>query len=253
MNEEEYLKTMVDTVKWGDYVSEANKALKDELLGVIRNSIIQFDRTGTYGTKPDHFREYIDLHVPIPLIKNAKIIEQELRDLAGYVYMKPTDTTMDYQFWDLRIKPKPVNLENQEIPEHNVAFDEIKEEIIQGIRNAKYMIWVAVAWFTDRDLANELHLRQKAGVSVRIITSDEESNHMRDDLQKHFETVLVPKVKYNRMHHKFCIIDLQYVMNGSYNWSKTAPNNNETWNTALDRELVKNYADEFMKLYQTNK
>ncbi|WP_409292669.1 phospholipase D-like domain-containing protein [Peribacillus sp. SCS-37] len=253
MNEKDYLQTMIDTVKWGDYVDKKSGALKDELLGVLRNSIISFDRTGTYGSKQDHFREFINLHVPIPLIKNAKCIDEELNDLAGYVYMKPTDTIADYQYWGLKIKPKPVNSESQEIPEHRVAFNDIKEEIIQGIRNAKYIIWVAVAWFTDPDLANELLMRQKAGVNIRIITSDEESNNMKNKLKSYFETVLVPKVRYNRMHHKFCIIDLEYVMNGSYNWSRTAPNNNETWNTALDRELVKSYADEFMTLYLENK
>jgi phosphatidylserine/phosphatidylglycerophosphate/cardiolipin synthase-like enzyme len=35
---------------------------------------------------------------------------------------------------------------------------------------------VAVAWFTDRDILEELLLGKRAGVYVRIITSDKHSN-----------------------------------------------------------------------------
>ena len=44
---------------------------------------------------------------------------------------------------------------------------------------------------------------------------------------------------------KFCIIDMDYVMHGSYNWTLTANNNDETLATALDYELVVKFAKEF--------
>jgi hypothetical protein len=37
-------------------------------------------------------------------------------------------------------------------------------------------------------------------------------------------------------------------MHGSYNWSKNAEFNDETWATALDREFVGKFADEFIRL-----
>lgn len=55
--------------------------------------------------------------------------------------------------------------------------------------------------------------------------------------------------KFNRMHDKFCIIDMDYVMHGSYNWIPTANCNEETLATALDYELVLKFANEFMELY----
>ena len=51
------------------------------------------------------------------------------------------------------------------------------------------------------------------------------------------------------MHDKFCIIDMEYVMHGSYNWTPTANYNEETLATALDHELVVKFAKEFMELY----
>jgi phosphatidylserine/phosphatidylglycerophosphate/cardiolipin synthase-like enzyme len=100
-------------------------------------------------------------------------------------------------------------------------------------------------------------LRKYAGVNIRIITSDEKSNqHIVCKLEDNFDLIKVPlKGNYfrNRMHDKFCIIDLEYVMHGSYNWSKNARNNDETLATALDRDFVKKFADEFMRLYNENK
>ena len=51
------------------------------------------------------------------------------------------------------------------------------------------------------------------------------------------------------MHDKFFIIDMDYVMHGSYNWIPTANKNVETLVTALDYGLVKKFAKEFMELY----
>ena len=39
-------------------------------------------------------------------------------------------------------------------------------------------------------------------------------------------------------------------MHGSYNWTTTADYNEETLATAVDKEFVKKFADEFMRLYQ---
>lgn len=183
------------------------------------------------------------------MMNNAKVLKTIFEKLASEVYVSSTDTFQEYEFWGLRIKPKTVELENNSYVEHNVVFDKIKEEIIQGIRNAKYMIWAAVAWFTDKDIFEELLLRKNAGVNVRIITSDEPSNkHLISDSEHNFEVIKVQPKGFNRLHDKFCIIDLEFVMHGSYNLSNNARNNDETWATALDRDFVTKFADEFIKL-----
>jgi HKD family nuclease len=247
MEEQRFLKTMLETVKHRKYDK------KDELLGILRNSIITYERTSTYGGKHDYFREYVCLRVPVPMLGIAEELKKVLEVLASEVYIEPTDTRVDYEYWGLRIKPKPVELDTDEFVEHDVVFNEIKEKIIQGIRGAKYTIWVAVAWFTDREIFNELLLRKRDGVNIRIITSDESTNQaLLPELDRYFELVKVPKVGFNRLHDKFCIIDLEYVMHGSYNWSKTAPNNDETWATALDRDFVRKFADEFIELFVKN-
>ena len=39
-------------------------------------------------------------------------------------------------------------------------------------------------------------------------------------------------------------------MHGSFNWSKNAEGNEETWSTALDRDFAKKFADKFMRMYR---
>ena len=67
-------------------------------------------------------------------------------------------------------------------------------------------------------------LKKSDGIQIRIITSDEPSNrYLLNDLCENFEVIKIPMwgdCSRNRMHDKFCIIDLEYVMHGSYNWRK---------------------------------
>lgn len=244
MDENQFLRTMLETVK---YRAEFQK---NELSTILRNSEIDFDKTNIFANKHRYFREYIDLRVPVPMLENAESLKDELETLTALVYR----SSENFEYAGLNIKPKPVEIENiSPQSEHDVVFEEIKEKIIQGIRGAKYTIWVAVAWFTDTDIYEELLLKKYKGVNIRIITSDEQTNQsLLKDLELNFELVKISKKGFNRLHNKFCIIDLEYVMHGSYNWSKTAPYNDETLATALDRDFVRKFTDEFIELFVTS-
>ena len=247
MNEQQFLKTMIEVIKYDEIQN------RDELLGILRNSTITFDKTSNFTSKSWQFWENIDLRVPIPLLKSARTLKTQLERIANDIYVE----SESYDFNSLYIKPKLVELESDNYKEHDVVFDEIKDTIIQGIRNAKYIIWVAVAWFTDKEIFDELVLKKAEGLNIRIITSDEQSNqYLMSELTETFDTVEVPlsgTYLSNRLHDKFCIIDLEYVMHGSYNWSKNARSNDETLETALDRDLVKKFSDEFLRLYVKHK
>ncbi|MFE4430445.1 phospholipase D-like domain-containing protein [Peribacillus butanolivorans] len=42
-------------------------------------------------------------------------------------------------------------------------------------------------------------------------------------------------------HNKFCIIDLKYIMSGSYNWSKKAQYNKEDYSFTTSREVAEKW------------
>lgn len=247
MTEQQFLKTMIELIKYDEYSN------RDKLLTILRNSVIYFDKTTSFTSKSWQYWENIDLRVPIPLLKEARGLQKDFQMVASSVYIE----SESYDFNNLNIKPKPIDLDSDNIKEHDAIFSEIKETIIQGIRNSKYLIWCAVAWITDRDIFDELILRKNKGIHVRIVTSKEDSNrYLLSELNENFDVVTVPvwgQYGRNRMHDKFCIIDLEYVMHGSYNWSKNAQNNDETLTTALDKDFVKKFADEFISLYNENK
>lgn len=143
---------------------------------------------------------------------------------------------------------KIVGEDSPETISANIHFEDIQEQIKERIRAAKFTIWVAVAWFTDRDLANELWLKLKEGLNIRIIINDDDINKIQ--LEKYFETMRIkPTGKFNNiMHNKFCIIDFKTVIHGSYNWTNKAQWNHETIEILDSRSSAEEFSQNFMEL-----
>jgi phosphatidylserine/phosphatidylglycerophosphate/cardiolipin synthase-like enzyme len=136
-----------------------------------------------------------------------------------------------------------------------VHFEDIQGQILEQVKAAKYTIWIAVAWFTDKVLMRALHDKQNKGINVQIITFDDDINQRYGILQpstvKYFD---VFKIKYedsSKMHNKFCVIDLRTVIHGSYNWTDKARYNNETMQISESRDLASAFSDEFIRLKLT--
>jgi len=130
-------------------------------------------------------------------------------------------------------------------------FANIKGFISEELNRATYIIWIAVAWFTDRDLANLLYKKAKQGVNIQIVLNDDKINSaLKEKLKEHFEVFLAPSNdKFNKlMHNKFCVIDLEKVIHGSYNWTNKAQYNNETISIIDSRLEAKKFASQFLKI-----
>ena len=139
------------------------------MLSILRYSEIDFERTTNFTRKTYQCYEDIAIRVKIPLLKEEKEILNSFEKLGNYIYRE----TEGYDLRKVIIRPKPVENEKLDIVNHTAEFDQIKEEIIQGIRIAKYSIWVCFAWFTDREIYNELVQKKKEGIQVRVITTND--------------------------------------------------------------------------------
>lgn len=248
MNISAFIETTINTLKYdGTY-----KDRKDKLLPIFRRATLNSIPQYAFAVRSGQHYENIEVRVPVPLIDEANALIEDIENLIEYVY----EETDDYALGKVYIKPKIVNAPADENIEHDVIFSEIQNTIVQGIRDAKFLIWAAVAWFSNEAIYRELMAKKKQGLNIRLIISDEDANQkLLPQIQKAFDVVVIPRHgwnEYNRMHDKFCIIDLEYVMHGSYNWTPTANYNEETLATALDREFVKKFADEFMRIYAEN-
>ena len=190
---------------------------KKKILELLERSKLSCDKTEKFTHKKwDHFQEYIYLTF-------------EPRDLSEALQFK--------EYIDKLIKQiYPVNDGNQ---------------IIEEIDKAKYVIWVAMAWFTNQTLYNALLNKKKGGVNVQIVIDDNEKNdEALFSLEKEFETYRVNiRSKFpNIMHDKFCIIDLAVVIHGTFNWTNAANYNRETISIDRNTATARTFADEFIKL-----
>ena len=89
---------------------------------------------------PINIGEIVELRVPVPLLEIAEENEKILKELVECVY----EESDDYALYHVEIRPQVIDTPD-EVTEHNVVFDAIQDEVIQGIRDAKFIIWAAVA------------------------------------------------------------------------------------------------------------
>jgi len=106
---------------------------------------------------------------------------------------------------------------------------EIKQRILNEINSAQKSIYLAMAFFTDRDIANCIIDAKKRKLTIDIILSSNSQNEtVKQMLKDAYITVHAFNTGDERgmMHHKFCLIDNKISINGSYNYSYNASNNN---------------------------
>lgn len=83
--------------------------------------------------------------------------------------------------------------EEEDYVENDVVFNEIQDTLIQGIRDAKYLIWIFVAWFSNEVFYTELLKKKQSGLNIRVIVSDEECNrNIFPKLEKEFDCIKIP-------------------------------------------------------------
>jgi len=133
-------------------------------------------------------------------------------------------------------------------------FERIAERIQHEIGKAQKSIFIAVAWFTNKKLFEDLVNKAKHGCTVSLIISNDIINL---NSKINFDQLQTEKSKVYKigngdtelMHNKFCIIDYSTVITGSYNWSYKAESNFEnviiTYN---DTMLAGQFISEFHKI-----
>jgi hypothetical protein len=116
----------------------------------------------------------------------------------------------------------------------NVIFNQpnkgnIQKEICDLLKSAKTSIILAVAWLTDEDMIRVLAQRAEDKLDVKVVICNSKENFKNTskfrELLRNGGKLFVTTSPF--MHHKFCVIDNNLIINGSYNWSYTAKNSEE--------------------------
>lgn len=125
-----------------------------------------------------------------------------------------------------------------------------KAKIIESISQAKSTIRVAMAYFTDREIADALIAARKKGRDVTVVISNDIiNNEIKDYLKGKLTLIIFESNGHGIMHHKFCIIDNSLLLHGSYNYTYNAnKNNQESLNITDSYNLISEYSNIFESL-----
>lgn len=133
-------------------------------------------------------------------------------------------------------------------------FENIEEVVLKNIIFAKSSIYACMAWFTNFNIFKAIRKKLDDGVKVVLLTNNDLINNggycldfnalIKKGLELHLAEY--PEL----IHHKFCVLDDQIVMTGSYNWTFFSENINRE-NMILikdDNDTIQTYLDEFNML-----
>lgn len=127
-------------------------------------------------------------------------------------------------------------------------FDKIQEKILEEIESARFLVQIAVAWFTDPIIFRKLANKNYSGVTVELILLDDNINRKSGLEYEKYMSVFWSKSD-RMMHHKYCVIDLNTCITGSYNWTnKAAYYNRENISIKKGTSSVLEYAVDFTNL-----
>jgi hypothetical protein len=135
-------------------------------------------------------------------------------------------------------------------------LDDIREQILTELNKAKFSIFVASAYFTDYDLAQKLADKAERGLSVDLIISNSDINDSSESIFQNLRNKGVNVYKTGAadfrqgavMHNKFCVIDYETVITGSYNWTRQAAINEENIVVFKDKKQADKFLQKFYSL-----
>lgn len=134
----------------------------------------------------------------------------------------------------------------------------IEDKILENIASTKKEICIAVAWITSYKFIDVIEKLIERGVRTRIIIDDNKENREGKEFNKlngicsELKIVKIYSDDINKkriMHNKYCIIDNDKVIDGSYNWSFNAKFNEEHIVIIHSEDVAKMFKKNFDRIY----
>ncbi|MBL8808683.1 MAG: endonuclease [Planctomycetaceae bacterium] len=126
--------------------------------------------------------------------------------------------------------------------------------ICEQLAEAKRTVDICVFTITDDRISSAILRTFERGVKIRIITDNDKAADEGSDTDRLAAAgipVRVDRTAYH-MHHKFAIFDQKSLLNGSYNWTRGAAENNEENFVILDLPpLVSRFQQQFDHLWSS--
>ena len=151
MTELQYKDLLIETAKMSDYEH------KDRVIEALKVASVSFQKEWEFTYHlPNHRKEYIIISVVPEKLVVLKDHENFVDDLCRQVY-EPNDTN---EYSGMVLKPGILRSSSEEISQE-ILFEDIQNRIIDEIREAKFLIWIAMAWFTSKKIFDILLKKRK--------------------------------------------------------------------------------------------
>lgn len=107
--------------------------------------------------------------------------------------------------------------------------DDCIQEIVRQFHNARRQCHICVFTITDDRITSAIESAHRRGVAVRIITDDEKSFDAGSDIDRLRRNGIRCLLDDSpaHMHHKFALFDGVRLLTGSFNWTRSATEQNE--------------------------
>ncbi len=104
-----------------------------------------------------------------------------------------------------------------------------RKAIIDCCHQARKAIDICVFTISDNPISEALITAHKRGTKVRIITDDDKSHDDGSDIDMLRNSGIAVEMDNSpsHMHHKFAIFDKAKLLNGSFNWTRSASERNQ--------------------------
>lgn len=137
---------------------------------------------------------------------------------------------------------------------HFSPGESCRAKILELCRQAQRSVEICVFTISDDPLSEAIVECHRRGLAVRVITDDDKQHDAGSDVQRLIEQGV--DVRFDtgpfHMHHKFALFDRRFLLNGSFNWTRSATTSNAENLTVMEHpQLVTDFAREFDKLWRT--
>jgi mitochondrial cardiolipin hydrolase len=133
-------------------------------------------------------------------------------------------------------------------PQHNGTA-----RIVRLFDMARVSVEVCVFTITDDRIAEAMTSAHRRGVRLRVVTDDNKRLDPGSDVEWLVRSgipVRVDRTEYH-MHHKFAVFDGKLLLNGSYNWTRSASlHNEENFLLTGEPRLIQPFRELFEQLWQ---
>lgn len=132
--------------------------------------------------------------------------------------------------------------------------DDCLNRIRRLISEARYSLDICVFTITDNRIVERIIEAHNRGIKVRIISDNDKSFDLGSDMDRLEKTGIPCRFDATdaHMHHKYAIADGKTLLNGSFNWTRSASNpNNENILVTNDPKLLDLYKVSFENLWES--